>query len=172
MFVQFGKTAISKVHVIQQSQTHNCVTFVHDNKPYFIGFPEQKHAKSVANVLGAFPHIHWTRHETRDITREVDVKLVENGWGSTRDRVTIDTRSELVIGKDESDPSGVYDIAKLYDVREHDYETFTSLPFSKHLGVVLPMDLIFEDDRRLVFAACGIDPSFHPDSFRRHLDVY
>lgn len=138
--------------------------FPHRNKSYVIGFPKLSHAMYMARHLSQdnLDKIMLLENHVVDVSEDINVGLraMDMSQASVGGAVTIDLHSSLILPKTEALP--LQDI----DIDEYNFEEFLLFPFTRSLGIALPMVISEDAPNRLVFESQVIDPCDEPRMFR------
>lgn len=138
--------------------------FSHCDKSYVIGFPKISHASYMACHLTKdnVNKLLLLKHHVMDVTEEINVALRarDMSLASVDGNVTIDMYSSLILPKTEG--TRLQDI----EIEEYCFEEFLLFPFTRSLGIALPMVITEDTSKRLVFESQVIDPCEEPRMFR------
>lgn len=135
---------------------------------YLVGFTSAGHANRVRLRTTAKSRMLMTNRRPQDVSQEINSGLCHLVEIPKMSGITIDLQAHLHIEKVETGVREVgngilvRDLAAMEDVckiEEADFSDFIMYPFMKNIGVVLPIQLIFEDDREFVFHSHVIDPN-------------
>jgi len=162
MYLQFGSYAPKVVFTIAQKR--GLASFVFNDKNYVLGFSNKLHAMKVKEVLHAVPRISVVRRDTKDITEMVNESYAKTGETNRVENITMDVNTETIFEK------SVLNNSK-YCLKEYDYEDFTCLPYSNSIGILLPIEFCFEDNKKLVFNSIMVDAAFNHRIFRTSLSI-
>lgn len=146
----------------------NILGFNHRMKPYVIGFQQPIHAHMVAKNIckQTLDNMMLMRHYIDDVSDDINNGLRKLGMDEVRvDDVTIDVCSTLIVPKNKS-----REIMKV-DVGEIEFEEFLMFPFTRHVGVALPYEIVEDSEKQIVFHSQVIDPTQDVESFRRNLSI-
>lgn len=135
---------------------------------YLVGFTSPLHAHAVRNQITHESRMYMANRRPHDVSSEVNEGLAHLADIPEFSGVTIDLQAHLHIEKKETgvrlagngilvrDMAAVEAVCKIQLEEFHD---FIMYPFLKNIGVVLPLGLIFEDEREFVFESHVIDPN-------------
>lgn len=140
--------------------------FNHRMKHYVIGFQQPIHAHMVARTMckQTLDNIMLMRHYVDDVSDDINAGLRQLGMDEVRvDDVTIDVCSTLIVPRKNTEK-----LLKV-DVGEIDFEEFLMFPFTRHIGVALPYEIVEDSEKQVVFQSQIIDPTQDVESFRRNL---
>lgn len=123
----------------------------HKDSHFVVGFKSVRMARKVMYQLHPEPTLMVVRGDEIDLTTRIQAKGVDMN-------LVIDSSAALFIPKFEgssSDPmnDGGY---HLHNVSEVEFMTY---PFTKMLGIILPYELIDENDKEFIFRTQLIKPS-------------
>jgi hypothetical protein len=146
--------------------------FRHRNRSYIIGFPKESHAKYMARHLTKenISRIYLLQHHIVDVTEDINAGLraMDMSSVSVEGNVTIDLQSSLVLPKSK----GHHHNDNLIDdisLDEFSFEDFLLLPFTRSVGITIPMSISDDTNTRLVFESQVIDPCEEPRMFKDYL---
>ncbi len=139
---------------------------------YIIGFSSAVMGRKVQYNIAAEPILRLERSDRINITTEVNSCLLELGVMSVNGDINIDVMSKLHVPRMEF-PGGVMNPMNDsgFYLSECDLEDLYMMPFEKNIGVVLPYDLLYENNKELVFLSQVIDPVDNIYHFRKTLRV-
>lgn len=138
----------------------------HKTKHYVIGFKNNIHVTIVKKNLddNSASNITMFRHRIEDVSEDINTGLIFHGVDSINfQNVTIDVNAQLVVPKKRD--QSILDT----QVEPILFEEFIMYPFIKHVGIVIPFELIEDTSHRLVFEAHVVDPCPDIDLFRDNL---
>jgi hypothetical protein len=162
-----------KVQIVRNREGH-LMGFNQRGRTYVIGFPGGMYVKHVCEVMGANSRMSLSNHLPTTSLLSGAAKPNERG---------VDVAAHFTLEKRRLGPLGsagaaLADAARkhvgcrdsgalaAWSVTEMDFTTFIMLPFRKNLGIIIPMDLMLDDRRRLIFESHVIDPCRDPCMFR------
>lgn len=130
---------------------------------YIVGFKSVVMARKVQYNIHPEPILRLERQSAIDITSSINACLLEVGL-NTVPSVTIDVLSRLYVPKMMHTGGAVEPLNDGgFHLDEQPYDDMFMLPFSKNIGIVLPYELEYENQRELVLLCQVIDPA---DSLR------
>jgi len=163
-----GSPYPKKVQVVRNRDGH-LMGFHQRGRTYVVGFPGGMHVKKVCEVMSANSRMSLSNHiptgsflsrEAKPNERGVDVfahfnlekrKLGALGGAGAAFADAARKHSGGRLGRDSGAPAA-------WSVTEMDFTTFVMLPFRRNLGIIIPMELMLDDRRRLIFESHVIDP--------------
>ena len=153
--------------IVTIKKSNTVLSVVHCDRNYIIGFTDNYHAKYVKHVLSTFPRLELKSHRPANIKHEINCGLLEMGITPFQNGdVTIDITAQLKINKRKDDvPDSDYQLADV------DYSDFLMYPFDKGLGVVMPYQIVYEDQTELHFLTQVVDPTNDVSMFAKNLKI-
>lgn len=143
----------NKIYTIQQK--NKTVGIVHNNFHYVIGFKNIVMARNVQYNLHPEPRIILDRANITEIS------VLE-------DCMTIDLNSKLYIQKYNGSAQDPLNDGH-YHINTEDELNFLQYPIDKMIGVIMPNELLDEDDDNFIFESQVIDPFFKAEFYRSRL---
>jgi hypothetical protein len=99
---------------------------------------------------------------TQNVSKVVSQGLAED-FGITNVNlgdIIINEQAILIIGKKVNINKGPL------EMREMPLSDFIMLPFTKNLGIVMPAEIIVDEDKQIVFESQVVNPVNNPDMFQ------
>ena len=158
-----------RVHVIRNREG-NMMGFHERNRTYVVGFPGGMHVKKVCEVMSANSRMFLSNHLPTG-------SPFSNGAAKPNER-KVDICAHFNLEKRKLGALGgagaaIADAARkhsgapaAWSVTEMAFSDFIILPFRRSIGVILPMELMLDDRRRLIFESHVIDPCYDPLLFQ------
>ena len=144
----FGKT--NKIFTINLK--NKTLSVENHNKTYAIGFQNPLTARKILHSIEPTPKIVLLRDNTINLKQD----LQEVGYDIN---IFIDTTATLFIPKLKK---GVPYLDPMNDIgyHLHSYEVneFIEIPIFKNIGIVLPYDIIDEDENEFTIRSCVVEP--------------
>jgi hypothetical protein len=179
-----GMNIPKSVAVIRKVNGNNKSTILglHDKnmKPFVIGFVNHDAAEYVQKHITSNPNCHLHRGIIHDVSRDVNVGLLEFGIVENITNLCIDVDARLTIMKkpkagafgEQSASDKLADalISTGMTIDTMDYGDFLMYPLEKMIGVVMPFEVIDEDDYKIEFNSQVIDSSDDINRMAQNLD--
>lgn len=124
------------------------------SKPYVIGFTNKVNALTLKESITLEPFCHLLRNNISEVSDELNTGLRKFGIDSNLSDFTIDVDAKLTIMKKDQDDKRDYNLI----LETMDYGEFLLTPITRHVGVVMPTDLILEDRFKFEYLCQVIDP--------------
>lgn len=154
-----------KVYVLKNKDA-NMMGFYQRGRSYIVGFPKETHAIHVQKCTTMKSRMFVSNHHPDNVAHEVSYGLQKRGLGGVReaslDSITVDTTAHLNI---EKKPLSMLMTPKCQIVTI-DFDEFILMPFSKNIGVIMPMELLLEDKEKLIYESHVVDPCGVPSLFK------
>lgn len=147
----------NKMYTIKQSS--KTLGFQHNNNHYIIGFDNVKLARKIQYSLHPYPEMKLLRG-----TNQIDLKNVMDKIGCENTSLIMDLEATLFLPKFKGSSNNPLNDGG-YHLNVEKYEDFVAFPFTKMLGVVMPISLTYEDENEFVLLSNVIEPTFHPKLF-------
>ena len=139
------------------------ISTIYREKHYVVGFSNQVLARHVQYNLPQEPIVYITKKDQNCL--DIDLE-----FNNTNLKVALYASAELYIQKtkyiDDAIDSILYSPYHLDTVK---YEDFMCYPIDKMLGIVLPEEIIEEDEDLMVLHCQVIDPLFIPEYYKKKL---
>lgn len=139
------------------------ISAFYNEKHYVVGFKNEILARHVQYNLPTNPIVYFTKKEKDTISIDIDFQHSQN-------TVAFHTSADLYVQKtsyfEDSLDSILYSPYHLDIVK---YEDFMCYPIDKMLGIVLPEEIIEEDEYLMLLRCQVIDPLFVPDYYKKKL---
>ena len=124
----------------------------HGKKQYFIGFQNSLTARKILHSIEPMPKIVLLRDNTIDLRED----LQRVGYDVD---ISIDVTATLFIPKLPKkctflDPMN--DVG--YHLHSYKVNEFLEIPIFKNVGIVLPYDIVHEDDDEFTIRSCVVEP--------------
>lgn len=144
------------MYTIQQK--NKTIGMSHNERHYVVGFKSSKLARKVQYALHPEPKLILVRGTDIDLSKDLQNKGINDL------SLIVDTEATLFMPKfkgSSEDPlnDGGYHLHNVL------YKDFVTYPFTKMIGVIMPYDLLEENEEEFVFRSHVIEPSFHPKLF-------
>lgn len=124
------------------------------NKSYIIGFEKRHHAHLVKLQITNNPDCHLLRSKIHNITNDVKNGLLEFGIVDNNiTQINIDVEAKLSIMKKKNIDKIDYSL----EIEDIKYDDFLMIPIIYNMGIILPYELILEDDNKLEFKSQVIE---------------
>ena len=149
----------------------NILSFNHRAQSYVIGLQNRAHANIVKRIINkqSLDNIMLLRHCIDDVSDDINRGLHTLGMDEMSvEDVTIDVAATLIIPKKKM--TSVHDLLPT-NVGQIAFEDFLMLPFTHHIGVAMPFEILEDSDKQLVFQTQVIDPTQDVEAFRRNLVI-
>lgn len=130
------------------AKDNKTVGFYHKNKPYVIGFRNAHVARKVMYTMHPEPVF--------SLITSNPVKINDEHSGLD---ILIDSEATLFIPKSEYKQFTLPDY-NLYYIDPVDYDTFTTYPYTKNIGIILPYVLMDETEEELVYRSHMVLPVY------------
>jgi hypothetical protein len=148
------------------SEHGHCFGFHQGGKTYIVGFPVTEHAKYVRKYANVSSRMRLTMSKgTENVSKVVKQGLAED-FGITDFNV-----GEIIINE-----QAILTISKKINInktalalQEMPLTEFIMLPFTKNLGIVMPVEIVVDEDKQIVFEAQVVNPVNNPDLFQMRL---
>lgn len=157
----------------------NSLSLRDTNKTYVIGFPQKDIANRVANNIStSLDTMRLKRSMVENVALDVKRSMMEMELpiAPVADTITIDVAARLSIQKSLLYKGyNISDIADIENtIEEIDNNEFMMLPFKSRLGVIMPYDLLHEDENEYEFLCNVIDPADSVNNFLQNgrLNMY
>ncbi len=146
------------------------LTEYHANRlhQYVIGFKSPILARKIHYNMDPEPILRLERNDRINITQEINILLNGLGIADVDNEVYIDVMSMLYIPK-MANAGSILDPMNDggFHLEEENLEDLYMMPFEKNIGMILPYDLVMEDQKQMVLACQVIDPVDSTKHFRR-----
>lgn len=136
-------------------QGNKSLSVTHNNHYYVVGFANIRMARKVQLNLHPEPYVSLRRENTSTI--EI-----------MNDSITLDTESIVTIQKFRGSADNPLNDGGYY-IGTHPETEFLSYPIDKMVGIIMPYDLVDEDENELIFKSHVIDPFFNADYYKSSL---
>ena len=137
-------------YLIKQNNAY--LSYVKYGEPLYIGFSKYSHAVKVNKSIKVDPIITLLHNKREDISEDVRCGLQTYKMGHLAPSlIIVDTCAKLTILKDVNN----YNIYNEIDIINDD--EFMRYPFEKNIGIIMPIDLLYEDNTRFVFVSQVIE---------------
>jgi len=168
-----GSPYPKKIHVVRNRDDH-LMAFHQRGRTYIVGFTCPMHVKQVCEVMSATSRMSLSNHLPEGSPyASGEAKAKPNGrFLDLYAHFTLEKRRLSAIGKagaaladaarKHSGRGGCAEAPAGWSVAEMPFGEFVGLPLRKNLGIVMPMDLMLDDRRRLIFESHVIDPCRDP----------
>lgn len=142
-------------------QKNKTVGMRHKDNHYIIGFNNVTQARKVQYAMHPEPRLILTRGDGLDIGSVLESLKPK---GSNAVSIVIDTEATLFIPKFKGESTSPMNDGSFH-MNTVPYDDFIAYPFTKMLGVIIPYDLVYEDDNEFTFRSQVIEPFFIPEFY-------
>ncbi len=150
------------LHVINHK--NNFMNLQNNNKTYLIAFPKKFHATIVKNQINIDSKIYFTNRTYINVKDDVNYGLIPYDVPKIKNDILIDDNAFLHISK-----SLEYNTNFIID--KYDLSDILLYPFTKNIGIVLPMDIQKDDNHEFIFDALVVEPIFDTELFSKNLKI-
>ena len=148
---------ISHYYLIKQGS--KVIGLRHSELSYVVGFRSPMQARHVQYNMHPEKDLMMRRGEPMDVSPDVRQGLVT--LGAPRDTIQsiyLDVMAKLVIAKNDATSEFMRDGS--FHLATIKSEDLMCMPFTNYIGIILPTDIINEDDDNIEFACDVIDPFY------------
>jgi len=142
------------------------VGLTHNHKQYIIGFESRTLARKVARTIHPTAHPILKRNNVEDMSEVFNEELEYTGLEQfCVEALTVDYGANLTIPKRHP----LNDRPYPFEAFEIPATSMLMYPFERSLGLVIPTEILNENDRKIEFLAHVIDPSGNVEMFKNML---
>ena len=148
-------------------QGNKCIGLRDQDKSYVIGFRSGIQARHVQYSMHPDPILEVRRVKPLlDVTQEVNEGLSElNVFKTLKEPIIIDPDAILRIQKaPDGLPQSMTDAG--YHLATIEPEEFICMPFTHYVGIIIPHEIIEEDDKEIILQCDIVEPIFDVSMFR------
>lgn len=145
-----------------------------DGRSYIVGFKNAHHARVVSKrISGLPPELKLRRSNYENIAPAINDGLLSFGLDFGLDNVTIDPDAllEIPLSKKDTPLRNRKAISFDYGVVQMEPRTLYGYPFDKHIGLILPDEVVEESEDSIKYICQVLDPVENIEMFRSSLKL-
>lgn len=143
---------------------NNFFNLQNNNKTYIIAFPKKFHATIVKNQINIDSNTYFTNRKYENIKDDVNNGLINYGVSQIKNDILIDDNAFLHISKNLV-------VDKNLIIENYELSDILLYPFTKNIGVILPMDIKKDDENEFIFDSLVVEPIFDTQLFSKNLKI-
>jgi hypothetical protein len=157
------------IAVVRKASNSHVLSVFSNNRTYLVGFPNLDIAHRVSRRIDANVPMILTRKYAEDVALDVKKSLMEMNIpiANVADSITIDVEASLEVPK-----SHVISVSKERMLVDNmDVFEFMMMPFTHNVGVVMPSELVLDNEDKYIFTCSVIDPTTDTKTFTKFLKL-
>lgn len=138
----------------------------YNSRSYVIGFQNNFHGEMVRRIVddSSTDNIMLMRYLIEDISQDVNYGLRKFGMNKSVENITIDVMATLIIPKSKRKDMNL-------EIEKIDIGDFMMFPLAKQIGVIIPMDILEDSEKSIVFQSQVVDPIDDVELFLQNMSV-
>lgn len=167
--------SVSKGHMLNRKNQTLGLSHIHRERTlhYIVVFKTDKMARKVQYTMHPDPIMRIERENFMDITEDVTNGLSQMGLDHlVQGNISIDVSSRLYIPK-STEPGGVSNPMNDggFHLASSPMEDLFMYPFEKNIGLIMPYDVSWEDNKQIVLTCQVLDPVESTFHFAKNLVI-
>jgi hypothetical protein len=145
------------------------------NKPYVIGFSDRRIAQYVKDNISLDPICEIKRGIIYDVSDELNSGLRSLGVSYDTYDITVDVNARLIINKklinnNKKNNKKQQQQQNKFIIEDIEFGDFLMYPIEKTIGIILPILIMDEDNKKIYFDSQVIDAAIDMDTIKKNLN--